>query len=102
MIQERQAEAKVTKPGATLWLTHLDMMEKINAELTFLKIQLMPGHAFLRPETELTTRLCFVDFDGDAAVRALQNGEDATSKVICARYRACLFTCKHFISGVHG
>ena len=43
--------------------------------------QLMPGYAFLRPETELTTRLCFVDFDGDAGVVALQNGEDVTSKV---------------------
>ena len=27
------------------------------------------GPAFLRPETELTTRLCYVDFDGDIALK---------------------------------
>lgn len=43
-----------------------------------MEFQLMPGHAFLRPETELTTRLCFVDFDGDAAARAVDNGEEVT------------------------
>ena len=41
----------------------------------------MPGHAFLRPDTELTTRLCFVDFDGDAAASAYENGEDVTTRV---------------------
>ncbi len=40
--------------------------------------QLMPSQAFLRPEGELTTRLCFVDFDGAAAMAALQAGEDAS------------------------
>ena len=46
-----------------------------------MELQLMPGYAFLRPETELTTGLCFVDFDGDAAARAVDNGEDVTAKV---------------------
>ena len=34
----------------------------------------MAGHCFLRPETELTTRFCFVDFEGAPAMAALDAG----------------------------
>jgi aspartate aminotransferase len=32
----------------------------------------MSGAPFLRPDTELTSRLCFVDFDGKTAMKALK------------------------------
>ena len=35
----------------------------------------LPGSAFGRPDTELSLRLAFVDFDGELALRALSNGE---------------------------
>ena len=33
----------------------------------------MPGSAFLRPEEELTTRFCYVDFDGTKAMEVLMD-----------------------------
>ncbi|MEA5446454.1 aminotransferase class I/II-fold pyridoxal phosphate-dependent enzyme [Gammaproteobacteria bacterium AB-CW1] len=41
-------------------------------------VALLPGHAFGRPLSELTTRLAYVDFDGEAALAcapALESGE---------------------------
>ncbi|MBL4539037.1 MAG: aminotransferase class I/II-fold pyridoxal phosphate-dependent enzyme [Oceanicaulis sp.] len=35
----------------------------------------LPGSAFGRPESELSLRLAFVDFDGELALRALSEGE---------------------------
>ncbi len=35
----------------------------------------LPGYAFGRPESELSLRLAFVDFDGELALRALSEGE---------------------------
>ncbi len=32
----------------------------------------MPGSAFLRTETELTVRLCYIDFCGQSAFEALE------------------------------
>ena len=41
-------------------------------------VAILPGSAFGRPETELTARLAFVDFDGDAALaEAARIGPDA-------------------------
>ena len=42
--------------------------------LTFLisPPQLMSSHPFLRPSSELTTRFCFVCFDGSEVLRALR------------------------------
>ena len=39
-------------------------------------VALLPGTSFGRPTNELTTRLCFVDFDGDAALEHVErNGK---------------------------
>ncbi|PAA92179.1 hypothetical protein BOX15_Mlig030668g5 [Macrostomum lignano] len=49
------------------------MCERI---LSDIGVALMPaGPAFLRPESELTVRLCFVEFDGAAALQAVRELE---------------------------
>jgi aspartate/methionine/tyrosine aminotransferase len=37
-------------------------------------VALLPGTSFGRPPEELTTRLCFVDFDGEKALQHIQQG----------------------------
>ncbi len=39
-------------------------------------VAILPGEAFGRPKEELTTRLAFVDFDGAAALDALEEGQE--------------------------
>ena len=39
----------------------------------------MGGTAFLRPEEELTTRFCYVDFNGAKAMEAMESGEEVNS-----------------------
>ncbi len=36
-------------------------------------VQVLQGSAMLRPETEWTVRLCYVDFDGDRFLREFEN-----------------------------
>lgn len=41
--------------------------------------QVMSSHPFLRPASELTTRFCFVCFDGSVALQALRMQLDYSS-----------------------
>jgi len=56
-------------------------------------VALLPGNAFGRPPEELSTRLAYVDFDGEAALKAapaLLNGELSSEDFLdrhCARMR---------------
>ena len=41
-------------------------------------VAILPGSAFGRPETELTARMAYVDFDGAKMLTALQKLEPGT------------------------
>lgn len=59
-------------PNFTKICKHVDSIEFCQEVLQKTGVALLPGSSFGRPADELTTRLCFVDFDGEMALKYVE------------------------------
>ncbi|MEE2757934.1 MAG: pyridoxal phosphate-dependent aminotransferase [Myxococcota bacterium] len=64
-------------------------------------VAFLPGSCFGRPETEWTTRLSFVDFDGANALNEMANLTMSNTLSIDHLYRLCEPTCQAIDALVH-
>jgi aspartate aminotransferase len=68
--------------------------------LSYRRIALLPGSAFGAEESELTARLAFVNFDGDAALRGIDEvtASDGVSGDVSVRYFKELFAGVNYLA----
>ena len=58
---------------------------------------MLPASAFGFDETHFYSRMCYVDFDGSAAIEAFQNGAELNREFLKLTRRLLLAEFKHFV-----